>query len=99
MISTPLPTIHDDDHGEVANLRKEVTATLRERTELTLEFNALIESFCLRQKVVFLSLDDDSSGQDGPVNPELLSEDPTDHHYDQLKFMELLVPKLGAFLE
>ena len=98
VISTPLPTIHDGDKGKVANLRKEVTTTLKERTELTLKFNALIESFCLRQNVAFLSLDHDSLGQDGLVNPELLNEDPTDHHYDQLKYMNLLIPKLGAYL-
>ena len=98
VISTPLPTIHDDDSGEVANLRKEVTATLLERTELTLKFNALIQSFCEHQRVSFLSLDEDSLGKNGLVNPELLNDDPTDHHYDQLKYIKLLTPKLSMLL-
>lgn len=98
VISTPLPTIHDDASGEVADLRKEVTATLLERTALTLKFNALISSFCEAHNVIFLSLDEDSLGEDGLVNPELLNDDPTDHHYNQLKYTQLLIPKLNEVL-
>lgn len=98
VISTPLPTIRDSSSGEVANLRGEVTATLLERTELTPKFNEQIRSFCEKHQVSFVSLDRDSLGENGLVKSELLNDDPTDHHYNQLVYAKLLVPKLGIVL-
>lgn len=99
VISTPLPTIHDNDVGEVANLRKEVRATLLERTVLTTKFNSLMKSFCESHGVSFISLDEESLGEDGVVSSELLNEDPTDHHYSPSKYVKLLVPKLNEVLK
>jgi len=99
VISTPLPTIRDGDSGDVANQRKEVVASLSERTELTIKFNALIQSFCERCGVSYLGLDEDSLGQDGLVAAELRNQDPMNHHYDQLKYAKLLTPKLRTILQ
>ncbi len=99
VISTPLPTIHDKDIGEVASLRKEVTATLRQRTELTTKFNALMKSFCERHGVSYISLDEDSIGEDGLVSSELLNQDASEHHYNPLQYVKLLVPKLSVVLK
>jgi len=79
-------------------LKKTVTATLLEHTEFTLKFNALIQSFCEQHKVSFLSLDEDSLGENGLMNSKLLNNDPTDHHYGQLKYIKLLTPKLSMLL-
>jgi hypothetical protein len=40
LVIVPLPTIKDDqDWGEIANARKFIKATQRQRTDLTLSFN------------------------------------------------------------
>ena len=42
--SAVLPTIQENNNfGEVANLRKEVKANIKERTQLTLEFNKMLK--------------------------------------------------------
>ena len=40
VVSSPLPTIRDNiDFGEYANLRREIRASQKQRTDLVLEFN------------------------------------------------------------
>jgi hypothetical protein len=91
VISTPLPTITDDnDWGEVANLRKEVKVSQKERTKLTIEFNKAIERFCLTRNVTFINLDKESLGNNGLVKKELLNKNPNDHHYNRLQHVKLL---------
>ncbi len=98
-ISTPLPTIQDgNDWGEVAKLRKEVTATQKERTELTLRFNKRIQEICKEIGVRFISLDEESLGKNGLVNPCLLSADRNDHHYDKEKYAMMIIKKLKPLL-
>jgi hypothetical protein len=66
-VSTPLPTIQDgNDWGDVANARREVTATLVERTTLTLQFNRQMRAFCTQHHIRYIMLDDVSLG-DRPV--------------------------------
>jgi len=91
-VSTPLPTIVDDqDWGEVANLRKEIRATQRERTDLTLEFNRRMEEYCRERSIAYLSLDEESLGADGVVKRELLNRNPTNHHYDRERYASMLI--------
>ncbi len=90
-ISAPLPTIQDDDDwGEIANQRKSVTATQRERTELTLKFNREMERFCAAGGITYISLDSESLGEDGLVKAVLLNKDALDHHYDKRVFAAML---------
>lgn len=99
VISTPLPTITDDnDWGEVANLRKEVSVSQAERTRLTLSFNASIKVCCSERSIDYLDLDPESLGDDGLVRSSLLNDDKHDHHYAPKKHIALIVPKLRTIL-
>jgi hypothetical protein len=94
-VSTPLPTIRDGtDWGEVATARKEVAASQRDRTELTLRFNARIQEFCESHGIGFISLDRESLGSDGLVSPGLLNPDPNDHHYAPRAYSKMLLKPL-----
>jgi hypothetical protein len=91
-ISAPLPTIQDDnDWGDIANARKEVTASQVERTALTLEFNRIMQEFCTQNDIRYIMLDGLSLGDSGIVKSELLNGDCNDHHYDQDQYARLLV--------
>lgn len=95
VISTPLPTITDDnDWGEVANLRSEVSVSQQKRTQLTLKFNATIKAWCSKQGIAYLALDDESIGENGLVSENLLNNNPQNHHYDPKQHIRLIVPKL-----
>jgi len=99
VISTPLPTITDNnDWGEVANVRKEVSVDQFVRTRLTLKFNTAVKAWCLEHSVPYLDLDTESLGEDGLVTPMLLNHDHRDHHYDPKKHIRLIVPKLRSVL-
>lgn len=94
-ISAPLPTIRDGvAWGDVANARKEVTATQLERTGLTLRFNEAVRAICESHGIGFISLDRESLGSDGLVRPELLNSDPDDHHYEPRAYSEMLLKPL-----
>ncbi|MEZ8358959.1 hypothetical protein AB6C40_01550 [Vibrio splendidus] len=98
-ISAPLPTIKDDqDWGEVANLRGSISATQRERTELTKEFNSLIDQFCSKNAVRYINLDCRSSDYDGLVSKSLLNDDELNHHYDNNKYSKILISYLDKIL-
>lgn len=99
-VSTPLPTIRDGTHwGEVANLRKEITATQRERTALTLAFNEAMQTFCHNNGIEYIMLDGDSLDDDGLVRASLLNSDPLDHHYDPTLHAQMIVPLLQPWIE
>ena len=99
VISTPLPTIRDGTQwGNVANARREVTVTQRERTELTLRFNDAMASFCRVRGYHYIDLDEASLGANGIVRPELLHSDPANHHYSPNAYMKLIVPRLWPIL-
>ena len=94
-VSTPLPTIKDgNDWGEIANARKEISATQVERTALTLAFNQQIEVFCQLEGISFINLDKRSLGENGTVNPSLLNSNPNNHHYEPQAYAALLVGPL-----
>ncbi|OIQ77288.1 hypothetical protein GALL_410220 [mine drainage metagenome] len=98
-ISTPLPTISDDnDWGEVANARREVTATQLERTALTLEFNREMQAFCERHGLAYLMLDEVSLGEEGVVRSGLLNRDPNNHHYDPDTYSGFLIDHLTGVI-
>jgi hypothetical protein len=99
-VSTPLPTIRDGQNwGEIANARKDVQATLKQRTDLTIYFNEIIEKFCKNKNIKFIALDNKSLGRDGIVKPELLNTNPKDHHYNPETYSELLIQELKNIIE
>lgn len=98
-ISAPLPTIQDDQSwGDVANARREIQATQRQRTQLTLEFNRHMERFCERHGLTYLSLDNESLGADGLVSPHLLHANRNDHHYARDAYAAMVIRKLEPVL-
>ncbi len=95
-ISTPLPTIKDDQTwGEIANARKDIVATQKERTDLTIRFNKAIEKICADEKVHYINLDNESIGDNGVVADYLLNSDLLDHHYAQDIYATMLANKLN----
>ena len=98
-ISSPLPTIKDGSTlGEVAKARMCVTATQKERTELTIKFNSSIKQFCNENGIAYMDLDAISLGENGIVCDGLLNSNPFDHHYDKAAYRRLLIPRLKALL-
>ncbi|HEY8218725.1 MAG TPA: hypothetical protein VIF86_01360 [Methylobacter sp.] len=91
-ISSSLPTIQDgNDWGDVANARREVTASQVERTALTLEFNQTMQQFCAQSGIHYIMLDGLSLGEHGIVKADLLSNGCSDHNYDPDQYSHLLV--------
>lgn len=98
-ISAPLPTIQDgNDWGDIANARKEVTASQVERTALTLEFNRIMQQFCAQNAIRYIMLDSVSLGEGGIVKIGLLNSDCNNHHYDQDQYADLLIEGLAGVL-
>lgn len=98
-ISTPLPTIQDgNDWGDIANARREVTASQVERTALTLEFNRIMQTFCAQNGIRYLMLDTASLGDGGIVRADLLNSDSNDHHYDPDRYSRLLTEGLTGVI-
>lgn len=99
VISAPLPTIGDGIvWGDVANARREVKATQKERTKLTIEFNRAMKKFCAKRGFDYIDVDRDSINEDGVVDKRLLNSDLKDHHYDQAAYVDLLLPKVKEVL-
>lgn len=79
-----LPTIRDgQDWGDVANARREITAKLSERTELTLAYNAMLRSRAKRRSIPYVEITDSVFDKDtGVVSDRFRHPDPRDHHLD-----------------
>jgi hypothetical protein len=100
VLSVPLPTISDlrsEWTGEVANLRREVTATKAERTALTLRFNRDLAQRCASLGVMFVDV---TSGQLDPstglIDPGFLRKNNRNHHLAQGPYSRLISAQLVA---
>lgn len=104
ILSTPLPTIQDDQGwGDVAKLRveqltrKKVTVSLKERTDLTFSYNAELRAFCKKNSFVFIDLENQMLDEEtGVIKKEFLNNNPLDHHYDYARTSVLLIQKIRA---
>ena len=96
LCAAPLPTIMDGrDWGEVANLRREVTATLAQRTQLTQRFNQRLSDYAQQHHLRYLDLDRDLfDPSQERIADRFLNSDPLDHHLNE----EALVPVLAQWL-
>tara|TARA_Y100001973_G_scaffold100909_1_gene162921 strand:- start:2640 stop:4904 length:2265 start_codon:yes stop_codon:yes gene_type:complete len=98
IISTPLPTVdsYADVDNEIFKARSSIKASLKARTELTLEFNSKIKSLCKDQiGVEYIDLDTASLDKDGFVKAALKNKDPHDHHYNPVEYANLLSANMG----
>ena len=80
-----VPTIRDNtDWGEVAHLRREVTASLADRTRLTLDFNDELRRRCADRNILFLDITDALIDPiTGVVADRFRNPDPADHHLNK----------------
>ena len=77
-----LPTITDDDQvGEVVAKRSSITATQRERTDLTLRYNAALRHEAEARSLPYVDIDDDVLDPGtGVVDERMRNPNPKDHH-------------------
>jgi len=96
--ATPLPTILDgQDWGEVANLRREVKASLQDRTDLTLEYNARLREWTSARGIAFLDYEREIFDQStGVVSEAFRNRNPRDHHLAPEAFAAVLARHLRA---
>jgi len=94
--ATPPPTILDgQDWGQVANLRREVKASLRDRTELTLEYNARLREWTSAHGCAFLDYEHEVlDARTGVVAEAFRNPNPRDHHLAPDPFCTVLVAHL-----
>ena len=79
-----MPTIIDgQDWGDVANKRREVSASLSERIALTKSYNAELRKSAERRKLPFLDISDTITDSSGAVSAEFRNPDPLDHHLNK----------------
>ncbi len=99
VISTALPSIKDDNSwGEVANLRREVQTTQKQRTEMTLLFNSKVRKYCEDNGILFIDLDKECLGDNGLLRDELRNKNLCDHHYDPSRYAKLLSKELSGIM-
>lgn len=97
MTSATLPTILDGyQWGDVANARREVTATLRERTDMTLRYNECLKAAANAWGLPFIDVTGDIlDPRTRLVSEEFRNPDPSNHHLDPAKFGPLLADALN----
>jgi hypothetical protein len=96
-----MPTIQDgQDWGEVANLRKEVTATLQQRTELTLDYNRRLKAEAEARGLPFIDISQAVlDPATGVIAERFRNPDPLDHHLDTAKAGKLWAEELNRIGE
>lgn len=100
VISAPLPTIDDGQiWGEVANARKEITATKKERTDLTLKYNKILEQEMNKINVSFISLDNELLDKNTRlIKDEFKNKDVNNHHLDIDKYAKITFNKIKKII-
>ena len=98
--SAVLPTIQEGNNfGEVANLRKEVKANIKERTQLTLEFNRMLRQFADKNRLTFMNLDKFLlNKKTSIIHSKFLHKDSTNHHLDPSNLAKIISKELNFIL-
>lgn len=96
VLSAPLPTLTDQaaPQDDTAAVRRQVSATRRERTDLATAFNSRIGAFCRAGDVPFLDSSPDALGPDGLVKPSWCRWRGFDHHYERWPYARCLTRQL-----
>ena len=94
--SVPFPTIIDgQDWGKIANLRREVRASLVERTQLTMQYNERLHLYCINRGFQYLDISGETLDQEsGGVKDKFRNPDPFDHHLNPKSMSSIIAPKL-----
>jgi hypothetical protein len=94
-----LPTLRDTDTGAVAAMRKEISATLLDRTKLTLDYNAQLKTAAAALGVAYLDVTRHVlNPETGVIKDEFRNADPEDHHLDLQSICAIWADELGALL-
>lgn len=95
-----VPTIRDgQEWGDVANKRREVAVPLRERTQLTLRYNARLASLAAERGCPFIDISPQVlNPETGVVDDRFRSDDPLDHHLHAERAGRLWAGALSAVL-
>ena len=98
--SAVLPTLHDDNvYGEVANLRKEVKANIKERTQLTLDYNRMLKKLAEKNGLNFMDLDQSLlNKKTGIIHSKFLHKDSTNHHLNPSKLTKIISKELNFII-
>lgn len=98
--SVPLPTIKDGQTiGDIANKRSSVKASQRDRTNLTLKYNAYLQKFCENINLHYLDFEHETLDPvTGMVSDVFLNETGTDHHLSNEKLAGVIYPKLKLLI-
>ncbi|MBH83358.1 MAG: hypothetical protein CMP70_01620 [Flavobacteriales bacterium] len=98
--SAVLPTIQDGNNfGEVANLRKEVKANLKERTLLTLDFNRMLRRFAEKNCLSFIDLDQSLLNEKtNVIHSKFLHKDSKNHHLDSHSLAKIFSKELNFII-
>jgi hypothetical protein len=99
VLSAPPPTISDYPEGglgSVAALRSEVTASIGERTELTLRFNQELEARCVALGVTFVDATTPCIDEaTGTVRPRFVRANSQNHHLVRGPYSQLVSERLS----
>jgi O-antigen/teichoic acid export membrane protein len=98
LVSALLPAA-GDDHNDPAmlNLRKGLTASQRERTDLTLEYNRRLRVWAQAKGVYFIDMDEALLDPETRLlRAEYVHKNRVDHHYVQETFSQLLCVLLSS---
>ena len=91
-----------DDYAKwkgLGSARREVTASIEERTALTVAYNHELAAWARRTSSAFLDLDPDLlDPSTGLVVPRFIHADPTEHHLDPDALTEVLVERIQELL-
>ena len=98
--SAVLPTIQEGSNfGEVANLRKEVKANIKERTQLTLNFNRMLRELAEKNRLAFINLDRSLLNENTSIiHSKFLHKDSTNHHLDPSNLAKIISKELNFIL-
>lgn len=93
--TVPLPTLRDMSKGSVGNARRDVSASLEERTALTRAYNRRLRTWATANQCHFLDYEDDLLDPvTGLVKEELRYADESDHHLDVHKHADIVAKHL-----
>ncbi len=95
--SVPFPSIRDySSWGGLDNARREVSATIEERTGLTREYNNRLRDWANKVGAVFVDTEplliDETTGL---LKDDFINLDPFDHHYDPEIYANIIVKALN----
>ena len=102
LTSATVPTINDNDHaGEIISMRrKAVSASQRERTDVTIRFNERLASEAERRRLVF------ADARNEVIDPisglgyaKYRNKNPRDHHMDNLRAGVMWAAQLNKVLD